>query len=78
MGLPDPYSGSVDGRIGINVVNPQYALDVSGSMRQEGGYVILTQVSASLNFANDTAAAAGGVPLGGLYRNGNVIQIRLA
>ena len=38
---------------------------------------ILASVSASLNFANDTAAAAGGVPLGGLYRNGNVIQIRI-
>lgn len=39
--------------------------------------LILAQVSASLNFADDTAAAAGGVPLGGLYRNGNVIQIRI-
>ena len=38
---------------------------------------ILSQVSASLNFANDGLAAAGGVPLGGLYRNGNVIQIRI-
>jgi hypothetical protein len=38
---------------------------------------ILASVSSSLNFANDTLAAAGGVPLGGLYRNGNVIQIRL-
>ncbi len=38
---------------------------------------ILANVSASLNFANDTLAAAGGVPLGGLYRNGNAIQIRL-
>lgn len=38
---------------------------------------ILARVSSSLNFANDTAAAAGGVPLGGLYRNGNAIQIRL-
>jgi len=27
----NPYSGSVDGRIGINVVNPQYEFDVSGS-----------------------------------------------
>ena len=38
---------------------------------------ILARVSSSLNFVNDTAAAAGGVPLGGLYRNGNAIQIRL-
>lgn len=39
---------------------------------------ILTSVSESLNFADDSLAAAGGVPLGGLYRNGNVIQIRIA
>lgn len=41
-------------------------------------YVVLTQVSQSLNFADDTAAAAGGVPLGGIYRNGNFILIRLS
>jgi hypothetical protein len=41
------------------------------------GYVVLSQVSASLNFVDDTAAAAGGVPLGGLYRNGNFIVIRI-
>lgn len=39
--------------------------------------MVLASVSSSLNFANDTAAAAGGIPLGGLYRNGNVIQIRI-
>ena len=41
------------------------------------GFLILSQVSSSLNFANDTAAAIGGVPVGGIYRNGNIIQIRL-
>ena len=41
------------------------------------GYVVLTQVSQSLNFVDDAAAAAGGVPLGGLYRNGNFIVIRI-
>jgi hypothetical protein len=40
-------------------------------------HLILTEVSESLDFANDGLAAAGGVPLGGLYRNGNVIQIRI-
>ncbi len=29
------------------------------------------------NYADDAAAAAGGVPINGLYRNGNVIQIRI-
>jgi hypothetical protein len=30
-----------------------------------------------LNFANDAAAAAGGIAVGGLYRNGSVIQVRV-
>jgi len=42
------------------------------------GFVILSQVSSSLNYANDNAAALHGVPLGGLYRNGNFIQIRIS
>ena len=50
---------------------------LSGSLTQNSGFVVLTQVSQSLNFADDTAAATGGVPLGGLYRNGNFIMIRL-
>lgn len=74
----NPFSGSANGRIGINQPIPLYPLDVSGSMRQNNGYVILQQVSQSLNFVDDSAAQAGGVPLGGLYRNGNVIQIRIS
>jgi hypothetical protein len=58
------------------------SLTISGSLIVTGstsfsGSVILPMVSQSLNFDNDTAAAAGGVPLGGLYRNGSFIQIRL-
>jgi hypothetical protein len=54
------------------------SLNVSGSSHTiQNGYVILQQVSQSLNFVDDTAAAAGGVPLGGLYRNGNFIVIRI-
>lgn len=29
------------------------------------------------NFANDAAAATGGVPVGGLYRNGSAVQVRV-
>lgn len=29
------------------------------------------------NFANDAAAAAGGVAIGGTYRNGSVLQVRV-
>ena len=53
------------------------SLQITGSFEASNGFVILSQVSESLNFADDTAAAAGGVPLGGLYRSGNFIAIRL-
>ena len=52
-------------------------VNVTGSL-SVSSYTILSSVSSSLNFADDAAAAAGGVPLGGLYRTGNAIQIRLA
>lgn len=29
------------------------------------------------NYANDTAAAAGGVAVGQLYRNGSIVQVRV-
>ena len=61
---------------GGNTVEITGSLDVTGSLISRNT-TILTQVSESLNFTNDTAAAAGGVPLGGLYRNGNSIQIRI-
>lgn len=31
-----------------------------------------------VNYANDAAAAVGGVPIGSMYRNGSVIMIRTA
>ena len=58
------------------------SLNVSGSTSMTGSLLVtsfttLASVSSSLDFADDTAAAAGGVPLGGLYRNGNFVMIRL-
>ena len=51
--------------------------DIVGPLNHSNGAVVLTKVSESLNFTNDTDAASGGVPLGGLYRNGNDIKIRI-
>lgn len=34
-------------------------------------------LAASPSYANDAAAATGGVPIGGWYRNGSVIQVRV-
>jgi len=39
--------------------------------------MVMPTVSSSLDFANDGLAATGGVPLGGVYRNGNVLAIRI-
>ena len=68
--------GSTTGLINETNVSSSYAL-TSSYVNTLNQIVILSQVSSSLNFVNDTTAAAGGVPLGGFYRNGNVIQIRL-
>jgi hypothetical protein len=63
-----PYTGSAE---------ITGSLSVTGSFTQSTGYTILTTVSSSYNYVDDTAAASGGIPLGGLYRNGNAIMIRL-
>ena len=68
--------GSTTGLINGTNVSSSYAL-TSSYVNTLNQIVILSQVSSSLDFVNDTAAATGGVPLGGLYRNGNAIQIRL-
>jgi hypothetical protein len=66
------------GDSGVDNTTISGSLLVSGSSHTiQNGYVILQQVSQSLNFVDDTAAAAGGVPLGGLYRSGNFIVIRI-
>lgn len=57
-------------------------LELTGSMGVSGtqtlnSFTVLQNVGQNLNFANDDAAAIGGVPLYGLYRNGNFIMIRL-
>ena len=41
------------------------------------GNLVLANVYLNKNYEDDTAAAAGGVPLGGLYRSGNFIAIRI-
>jgi hypothetical protein len=39
--------------------------------------ILMNALAASSSYADDTAAAAGGVDIGELYRNGNIVQIRL-
>lgn len=44
------------------------------------GTLTITKESGSLlaNFVNDAAAASGGVPVGGLYRNGSILMVRVS
>ena len=61
------------------------ALLVSGSQTYSGSANFLGRVIASgsgnsvlgSDYANDTAAQAGGVPIGGIYHNAGAIRIRL-
>ena len=61
------------------------ALSVSGSQTYSGSANFLGRVVASgsgnsvlgSNYADDTAAAAGGIPIGGMYHNAGAIRIRL-
>ena len=61
------------------------ALSVSGSQTYSGSANFLGAVIASgsgnsvlgSNYANDTAAQAGGVPIGGIYHNAGAIRIRI-
>ena len=47
------------------------------TLLQISGTGIFTLSRGLSDYANDAAAAAGGIPLNGLYRNGNVVQIRI-
>ena len=44
------------------------------------GTLSITKADNSLlgNYANDAAAALGGVPVGGIYRNGSVLMQRVS
>lgn len=75
-------SGSKQVGFNISSVTNGYVYEFSGSAKMNhnttiDGFTILSQVSSSLNFVDDSAAASGGVPLGGLYRSGSFVLIRL-
>jgi len=42
------------------------------------GRIALSALQASTTYANDAAAAAGGIGVGQLYRNGSAVMIRVA
>lgn len=52
-------------------------VDVPFQILDDTGVIRLNTLQASTSYADDTAAQAGGVPVGGLYRNGSVVQVRV-
>jgi hypothetical protein len=62
----------------------QTASNFAGSFLDSNGNIIAAfrndrrvTIPALANYANDAAAAAGGIPVGYLYRNGSVVQVRV-
>lgn len=47
------------------------------STKADVNNMVLATLASGPSYANDAAAAAGGVPIGGVYRNGNFVMIRL-
>lgn len=76
-----PNNNSIVGRKADDSVDIRaLRVDTSNYVRlgeTEAAGIILTSLQASTTYANDAAAAAGGVPISGLYRNGSVVQIRI-
>jgi hypothetical protein len=73
-------SGSRQISFNTGSVSSGFTYEFSGSIKSNhninnNGFTILTSVTSS--FVNDAAAAAGGVPLQGLYRSGSFVLIRL-
>lgn len=78
-----PAISVMDGNVvgfGTLSVSEGYKFDFNGNTKfrnnvTTNGFTVLSNVTSSFN--NDTEAAAGGVPLQGLYRSGSHILIRL-
>lgn len=71
------YFGDDTNYVMIDSINETITINTTSGTTMNG-FVVLANVSSSLDFANDAAAEAGGVPLGGLYRNGNFVMIRMS
>jgi len=62
--------------IGPTTSDNGYRLQVIGSASISGD--IVSSTIGALNYANDAAAAAGGVPVGGIYNTSGILKIRLS
>lgn len=71
--LPPPQHVPIAGDGAMPVAWQQWVASVDALLR----LLALPNVGTLVNAANDAAAAAAGVAIGGLYRNGSAVQIRV-
>tara|TARA_R110000868_G_scaffold408667_1_gene692128 strand:- start:353 stop:2689 length:2337 start_codon:yes stop_codon:yes gene_type:complete len=64
-------------RVPAATITQAWAARSALSIQPTGGPIKLEGVQASTSYANDAAAAAGGVGVGQVYRNGSVVQVRI-
>lgn len=57
---------------------PALVRQLDSLYRQTAQEVNRLSLASLVNAVDDTAAATAGVPVGGLYRNGSVLMIRVA
>jgi len=62
----------------LNTVNVTVNTALGGAATPAAAVTALGFATSLGNYANDGLAAAGGVPVGGLYRNGSVLMLRIA
>ncbi len=79
-GRANTVIGAGVGSLSSSLSNTIIIADGDGVQRivvNSAGVMLLAALQASTTYANDAAAAIGGIPVGGLYRNGSVVQIRV-
>jgi hypothetical protein len=69
---------STDDFVISNFDNAGAALFNSFYIRRLTGMIGVARLPSSTSYANDAAAAVGGVAVGDVYRNGSVMQVRVA
>lgn len=71
----DHISGSL---IGTASYSQTASVSENAVNAQSASYLLLEDIALSTGYMSDAAAAAAGVPIGGIYRSGNFLQIRIS
>jgi trimeric autotransporter adhesin len=74
VGIWNQDTGNYRFQVGVGTSN---ANRVNAFSITNNGVILAHVLKNSSSYSNDSQAAAGGVPIGGLYRNGSIVQIRI-